>query len=1088
MKSACSLQLIVEIGYLDIKGTSNESHTCSLYSHCELNGDCCKLSNRTRTTSSWRSSSTPEDKPLTLSPWSCFASSDPDGNTNYTIGTTESTLYGSQFCNEAFERLGFLKQPEQAHSDQMPFKCDYCQRLFKHKRSRDRHIKLHTGDKRYRCQHCESAFSRSDHLKIHMKTHDHAKPFQCTLCNRGYNTAAALTSHMQNHKKTRESTSASTVLPIFHCFLCSGSFSTSKKLQKHVETCHKISSSPNETSHRCVLCGSVSFSASALHEHMKQRHRLDVQSNCSICRKTFISPDELASHRKIHEDEDSSHLERRSGINLKVPKLECGFCSKTNFSCFEALQLHVQAIHVPSSSNFAPFLNISPVSYIGRYEPQDYKEKFGCEYCNTKFSSMYKLIGHRMTAHGINGFGFFAQEKVFCTQCTMGFSSVSQLTDHVNTKHKVLTFQQNIYPGDPDNNASGESKSSNHSLEPTDEPLYNRDSHQNSSAMYKKHKANTSHNSRPTDDLLHKDISHLNSSTSILYNTAFLDFETLKTRLKYQLNIAARTYKCSKCEVQFNAEYQLTNHMIGHFLTASIKHGCQYCLKLFSKPDELQKHLLDIHAVHFYWCSLCEEVFDSKVNIQVHFAMKHSRENTVLKCTSCNAVFCSELDFQVHVKVAHLLRFRPFCCLLCNQSFPTEESLRHHLSTHKKQYPCKVCTETFHEEYLLDKHVQSHHSIDSLTSSKIARDQMSSSRSSDLIANDRTTISGSDHNQLMDEISSFAPSRSSNETTSNTEDQRRFCCDICNEIFCFKSQLSGRHFQNFAAGSKKVKPVTVSLLCTRCRKRFKSHSELETRVRIHAATPPIRSCDEKFASVDKLSKHKLTHCKAIKGHACTTCNINVHNEEEFMKHLKFHNDHSLPVSCIVCQQTLESEEEIKLHIDFHLSPADLRHSCCVCSREYVVHELIITARRGNGHIYMCKQCFHAKGENLRPSECQVTCETTATLEKHTRRFRCVKCQSETEAEVQVDVSTHLVQERTQHECKLCYQVLDSTSKLQCHLIKHSFDGSAQYTCYTCKTVFTSANDIQQHVLQHGPGSRIHHCSNCHQKLIIMFPF
>lgn len=99
------------------------------------------------------------------------------------------------------------RSSSQIHSDQMPFNCDYCQRLFKHKRSRDRHVKLHTGDKRYRCTHCESAFSRSDHLKIHLKTHDHMKPFQCSACNRGYNTAAALTSHMQSHKRRKRSDS-----------------------------------------------------------------------------------------------------------------------------------------------------------------------------------------------------------------------------------------------------------------------------------------------------------------------------------------------------------------------------------------------------------------------------------------------------------------------------------------------------------------------------------------------------------------------------------------------------------------------------------------------------------------------------------------------------------------------------------------------------------------------------------------------------------------------------------------------------------------------------------------------------------------
>ncbi|KAG8245795.1 hypothetical protein J6590_099081 [Homalodisca vitripennis] len=48
----------------------------------------------------------------------------------------------------------------QSHTEHMPFRCDYCNRLFKHKRSRDRHIKLHTGDKKYRCSQCDAAFSR----------------------------------------------------------------------------------------------------------------------------------------------------------------------------------------------------------------------------------------------------------------------------------------------------------------------------------------------------------------------------------------------------------------------------------------------------------------------------------------------------------------------------------------------------------------------------------------------------------------------------------------------------------------------------------------------------------------------------------------------------------------------------------------------------------------------------------------------------------------------------------------------------------------------------------------------------------------
>ena len=46
----------------------------------------------------------------------------------------------------------------------------------------------------------------------------------------------------------------------------------------------------------------------------------------------------------------------------------------------------------------------------------------------------------------------------------------------------------------------------------------------------------------------------------------------------------------------------------------------KYFTPVFSgKPDELQKHLMDIHAHHLYRCSLCKEIFDSKVNIQVKY-------------------------------------------------------------------------------------------------------------------------------------------------------------------------------------------------------------------------------------------------------------------------------------------------------------------------------------------------------------------------------------------------------------------------------------------------------------------------------------
>jgi DNA-directed RNA polymerase subunit RPC12/RpoP len=67
----------------------------------------------------------------------------------------------------------------------------------------------------------------------------------------------------------------------------------------------------------------------------------------------------------------------------------------------------------------------------------------------------------------------------------------------------------------------------------------------------------------------------------------------------------------------FLSEEQLESHLSMHYLSASSEFGCSSCNKTFNKPDELQKHLMDIHAHHLYRCSLCKDVFDSKVNIQV---------------------------------------------------------------------------------------------------------------------------------------------------------------------------------------------------------------------------------------------------------------------------------------------------------------------------------------------------------------------------------------------------------------------------------------------------------------------------------------
>jgi len=87
-----------------------------------------------------------------------------------------------------------------------------------------------------------------------------------------------------------------------------------------------------------------------------------------------------------------------------------------------------------------------------------------------------------------------------------------------------------------------------------------------------------------------------------------------------------------------------------------------------------------------------------------------------------------------------------------------------------------------------------------------------------------------------------------------------------------------------------------------------------------------------------------------------------------------------------------------------------------------------------------------------------------------------------EDEIQSHVTSHLMNEGSRHECRLCSQIhFDSPLKLQAHLIEHTFEGCSSFTCYMCSTVFTTANGLQHHMLEHGLHTRPYDCTHCHLK-------
>lgn len=279
------------------------------------------------------------------------------------------------------------------------------------------------------------------------------------------------------------------------------------------------------------------------------------------------------------------------------------------------------------------------------------------------------------------------------------------------------------------------------------------------------------------------------------------------------------------------------------------------------------------------------------------------------------------------------------------------------------------------------------------------------------------------------------------------------------------------------------------LACPFCSQTFKCKADLEKHSKIHLNTGSQKCniCDEVFATSGILAEHKLTHCKIQQGNVCVACKISLKNEEQFYLHSQEHGFQGAVMQCIVCRQTLASMLELQMHGRHHFQSKTAFHTCCVCLNSFENSDKLISKLNSSGRTYyVCKPCYHGDTSEFDCSQCGAKFSSASALEMHLpthkKSYQCIKCQESfgSEQEIQIHVATHMMTEGNAHECFLCFAVLDSPAKLQCHLIEHNFKGG-DYRCTTCGRSFRTALEIQAHALEHGVSARKHACDQCSQK-------
>ncbi|XP_075527987.1 zinc finger protein Lobe isoform X1 [Dermacentor variabilis] len=750
----------------------------------------------------------------------------------------------------------------------------------------------------YACHFCDKAFPRLSYLKRHEQVHSDRMPFRCDFCQRLFKHKRSRDRHVKLHTGDRK----------YRCSQCEAAFSRSDHLKIHMKT------HDHAKPFQCAMCNRGYNTAAALTSHM-QNHRksaaavngLEPSAALSRPGSSLASANGAATLAAVGNpaDNGSTSMSREDSSSCSTDKLSLTGGSPGPGS------VEVQANGCKSMSERA-----------GSTSPRDGGEPLACGFCSRRdFSSLEALQAHVRASHVPFSAASLVGPSHQLRPEPSGRSVSRQSPPAATTASSVVDASYEC-------EYCGMKLPSVHALQ-----THTLAAHSFSEVLSKRMSAMMGADSGGGPLLCSQ------------CGAASPDFESFRAHLASHLE-GRMSRCCPECRAEFPSSQQLEAHVAAHFLATSVEYGCQACLKLFARPDELQKHLLDVHAHHLYRCALCRDVFDSKVGVQVHFAVKHSNECQVFKCSACNAAYRSEPEFALHVQVTHLAKAAPYRCLLCDQTFASEPLLQSHLDTHGKQFACALCSQAFHVEFLLEKHMQACHAAD-------------------------LTL----HPDGVQNLS----------VKSRIKDIK---CEICDQSFGADALLAAHRKQvhNVRSSSQK----SVSLLCAYCNEPCKSRSDLENHMKSHTASPSKHKCnicDEMCPSATTLAEHKLTHCKVVKGSTCAGCREVLRSEDQFLTHVNSHGGGpALPLPCVVCRQTLMSQVELRMHARFHVAHCDKGSLCCVCERPLDAASRIITGRQQERQSFMCKDCFHAKGvqDQGRCPECRIKFESPLELEQHVR--------------------------------------------------------------------------------------------------------
>lgn len=144
---------------------------------------------------------------------------------------TNQRPYKCNYCSKAFNQYSTWKNHERTHTGEKPYKCYICAANFATSSSLSKHVQYgHYNIRDYECDLCKKKFISKAKVEEHIKVHTGEKPFKCHVCNRAFNKKNNLRNHMYVHSANKK----------YKCEICGEGFMRKSTIENHIMERHKF--------------------------------------------------------------------------------------------------------------------------------------------------------------------------------------------------------------------------------------------------------------------------------------------------------------------------------------------------------------------------------------------------------------------------------------------------------------------------------------------------------------------------------------------------------------------------------------------------------------------------------------------------------------------------------------------------------------------------------------------------------------------------------------------------------------------------------------------------------------------------------